>query len=68
MAFKYEVYKKSFTNSSDDLLTTFSNRNDFDYIIEELGFGKHKTRIEEDGTMLYYKGRNNAIYVKYVSC
>lgn len=65
MAFKYEIYKKSFTASPDTLITTFNKRDELQYILQEIGFGDCKSRYEDD-TLLYYKGRTNAIYIKYV--
>lgn len=63
--YKYQIYKKSFTGE-DELLTECSSRSEIPYELEMLGFKDCKTRIDENGTLIYYKGKHNQVYIKYV--
>ena len=63
--YKYQIYKKSFTGL-DELLTECSDRKEIPFELELLGFKDCKTKLDENGTLIYYKGKSNQLYVKYV--
>ncbi|WP_336769836.1 hypothetical protein [Bacillus bombysepticus] len=57
-----EVSLKS--NEEDKVLAEGKSISELPYLLEELGFKDCKTRINENGTRLYYKGKRS-LYVYY---
>ncbi|MEJ1517960.1 hypothetical protein R3O67_32830 [Bacillus cereus] len=51
-------------NEEDTVLAEGKSLNELPYLLEELGFKDCKTKINENGTKLYYKGKR-ALYVHY---
>lgn len=51
-------------NEEDKVLSEGNELKELPFILEELGFSKCKTKINQNGTKLYYKGKR-AIYVQY---
>ncbi|PGP14680.1 hypothetical protein COA01_30470 [Bacillus cereus] len=51
-------------NEADKVLAEGKSLNELPYLLEELGFKDCKTKINENGTKLYYKGKR-ALYVYY---
>lgn len=48
----------------DRVLAEGKSLSELPYLLEELGFSDCKTKLNENGTMLYYKGKR-ALYVQY---
>ncbi|PFJ29073.1 hypothetical protein [Bacillus thuringiensis] len=51
-------------NEEDKVLAEGKSLDELPYLLEELGFKDCKTKINENGTKLYYKGKR-ALYVHY---
>lgn len=61
--YRYEIRKKVY-NGKDEVLSSVKNRLEIPYEIELLGYKDAKTKIDENGTKIYYKGKNE-IYIAY---
>lgn len=66
MTYMYEIRKKAFDGKEDQVLVSNLKKEELKFEIDALGFSDCKNKIDENGTLLYYKGRTNAIYVAYV--
>lgn len=61
---KIGVFPHQF-KAEDEVLVKGESLNEIPYRLEDLGFAGAKTKLVE-GTTVYYKGKTNAVYVKYV--
>lgn len=52
-------------NEEDKVLAEGKSLNELPFLLEELGFKDCKTKLNENGTKLYYKGKR-ALYVQYI--
>lgn len=56
--------KSLIPNVKDKVLGIAQSRKEIPYTLEELGFKDCKTKLDEYGTLLYYKGKR-ALYIAY---
>lgn len=61
---KYKIIKKGL-GKEDIILAECKERRMIPYELEVLGFGDCKTKLDENGTKIYYKGKRNQVYVSY---
>lgn len=52
-------------NKDDEVLATGESLNEIPFRLEDIGFLSSKEKVVE-GTTVYYKGKTNAVYVRYI--
>lgn len=62
---KYQICKINF-NEPDAVLAECNKRSEISYELDLLGYGDCKTKLNENGTLIYYKGKHSQVYVKYI--
>lgn len=67
MAFEIKKIKQfpPVFREDDEVVAKGSELSEFPLLLAELGFNECKTKVIE-GTMVYYKGKTNMLYVKYI--